>query len=785
MKKKTRKRPRRRTPSFARRLRSFAVRLAVYACLLVCVLLAVYTMYVSSYVQERFAGRRWSIPSKVYSDTTLLYPGQPATAAYLEDTLTRLEYRRVRHHPEEPGHYRVRPGAFEIALRALDIPGRRRNGFPVRITLAQGRIQSITNLKNSEDLFTLELEPEEIMLFYGPERIRRELVALDSIPPYLVHAVLAAEDHRFYEHHGIDPAGILRAAAVNIRHGSVRAGGSTITQQLAKCYFLTPQRTFTRKFKELCIALSMEQQYSKDEILEIYLNEIYLGQKGSVSINGIAEASKFYFGKAAGSLTAAEAATIAGLIRAPNTYSPYNDPRRCRMRRDDVLNAMLKQGWLRPDELQKALAAPVETAGYAAPTRTAPYFMDYVARQLHELYSPEDLAAMGLTIYTTLDTRVQAAAEQALARGLTRLESQYPKLKNPDPAKKLQGAIVVMQPRTGAILAMVGGRDYGTSQFNRITQASRQPGSAFKPIVYLSALDVLTPASLLSNEETTYDLHGRQWTPKNFDDRAPQQMLLRDALAMSVNRPAVAAAMQTGLDRIIANARALGISSPLEPYPSIALGAFEVVPLELARAYCSFAADGLLPYPRALSLVADENDRVLEQHHMEITQATTPAKAFLISSLLQSVVSDGTARSLAARGITFPSAGKTGTTDDSRDAWYIGYTPDLVALVWVGFDDARSMQTTGSGAALPIWADLMRAIPQHVSGSWLAQPPGIIQKTICLQSGLPAEPGVCRTVRDEYFLVENCPRQSCELCYNGTLHKGVKKFMKGLYDRLH
>jgi len=784
-KKTTRKKSRHHKPSIKRRIAFSAFKLGICTVLLLTGVLALYTLYVSGQVQERFAGRRWSIPSKVYSDTTLLYPGQPATAALLQSKLKSLKYRSSKHLPDAPGEYRMPSrNTLEISLRPLTVPGRKRPGFPVRITLADGHIQSIRDLLNDQPLYTLEIEPEEIMLFFGSRHERRELIALDSIPMHLIHAVLAAEDHRFYEHVGIDPIGILRALIINVRHGEVRAGGSTITQQLAKCYFLTPQRTFLRKFKELCIALSMELHYSKDEILEIYLNEIYLGQKGSVSISGIAEASKFYFGKPAESLSIAEAATIAGIIRAPNRYSPYKHAERSRSRRNDVLNSMLKNNWLNSEDTHKAIETPVQTAGYEIRPRTAPYFMDYVARQLHELYSPEALADLGLTIYTTLDMNVQRAAKQALDRGLKRLEAQFPNLKNPVPEKKLQGAVIVMQPRTGAILALVGGRDYGTSQFNRITQARRQPGSAFKPIVYLSALDSLTPATMLSNELTEYDLHGRLWTPDNYDDSAPPKLLLRDALALSVNRPAVAAAMQTGLDNIITTARAMGITSTLEPYPSIALGAFEVNPLELARAYCCFAADGLLPYPRALSLVADDQDHILDQRHMEIKRATTPAKAFLISSLLQSVVSDGTARSLGARGITFPTAGKTGTTDNYRDAWYIGFTPDIVALVWVGFDDARSTHTTGAGAALPIWSELMLAIPQHISGSWLAQPPGITSLTICMQSGLLADSRACSQTREEYFLAENQPDQTCELCRSAGQGR-IKKFMKGIYDRMH
>jgi penicillin-binding protein 1B len=781
---KRKRKPRRRTPSTLRRLSILALKFSICACLLGAGALTVYTLYVSEQVQERFAGRKWSIPSRVYSDTTLLYPGQPTTAEFLENTLKRLDYRPVKRLPAMPGEYRTGDSALEISLRPLTVPGRQRPGFPALIQLRGGRIESMRNTATGEPLYTLELEPAEVMLFFGPQREQRELIALQHMPRHLIHAVLATEDRRFYQHAGIDPVGILRAMLINMRHGSVRAGGSTITQQLAKCYFLTPQRTLLRKFKELCIALSIELGYSKDEILEMYLNEIYLGQKGTIAISGIAEAAKFYFGKSAEGLSVAEAATIAGLIRAPNRYSPYVNAERSRARRNAVLKAMAENGWLTPEHARAAGDAPLTTAGYTVRSRTAAYFMDHVARQLQEFYSADDLEGLGLSIYTTLDMQVQQAAEQALSRGLKRLEDRYPNFKTTDPEKKLQGAVVVLQPRTGTILAMVGGRDYGQSQFNRITQALRQPGSAFKPIVYLSALDSLTPASMLSNAPVTYTLHGREWSPKNYDDSAPPEMLLRDALAQSVNRPAVAAAMQTGLDRIIACARRLGITSALEPYPSMALGSFEVAPLELARAYCCFAADGLLPYPRALSLVADEQGRILNQRHMEIRQAATPAQAFLISSLLQSVVTDGTARSLRAMGCTFPSAGKTGTTDNKRDAWYVGFTPDIVALVWIGFDDGRSIHTTGSGAALPVWADMMLALPQHISGTWLPEPQGILRRTICKRSGLRPDAGACTETREEYFLNGSAPEQTCTLCRHDGDSNPVTNFMKGLYERL-
>jgi penicillin-binding protein 1B len=499
--------------------------------------------------------------------------------------------------------------------------------------------------------------------------------------------------------------------------------------------------------------------YHKNIILEIYLNEIYFGQKESVSINGIGEASYFYFGKPVSELSLSEGAVIAGLIRAPNLFSPYADKRRCLARRDSVLETMYKHDWITAEQLKTALAEPVETSGYDAYVKKAPYFMDYLSQQLTSLYSAQALTSLGLSIFTTLDTQVQEAAERALSKGLQRLEDLHPALKRKEPGKKLQGAIVVMQPRTGYILAMVGGRDYGASQFNRITEAKRQPGSAFKPFVFLSSLDTLTPASILSNEPKTYMVDGKEWRPHNYIAIPQRWFSMREALAKSVNLAAVDLAMKVGLDRVVSTASAFAFSTPLKPYPSIALGAFEVVPLELARAYCAFAADGVLPYPLSLKRVVGEKGKILEQRHMRVQSVTSPGKAFLITSMLRSAVEEGTASSLKDEGIYFPLAGKTGTTNDFKDGWFVGYTPDILALIWIGFDDGTSLQLPASTLTLPIWADLMKSIPQYVSGSWFKPPPDIVMEKVCKESGQLARDSDCPETVEEYFLAENFPKE--------------------------
>lgn len=739
------------------------IKLTVIAGLLAVIALALYVWHLSVRIENRFSAQRWRIPSTVYSDTTLLYPGQRFDPQSLKEKLLDLGYRPLSRRPRQKGEMRFAGSAVEVYLNDLKVPSRNQAGFPVKIRFDGGRIGSIERLGGRDSLPIVELEPEEIGQFYGPERQRRQLVAIQQVPRDLVHAVLAAEDSRFFEHHGFDPLGMLRALYVNLRYGEIRQGGSTITQQLAKNFFLTPERTFSRKLVELVMSIIIEKMYTKDEILEIYLNDIYLGQSGSVAINGVGEAAMFYFGQKVADISLAEAAAIAGLIRAPGRYSPYIDKGRCRQRRDAVLKAMHAKGWVTAEALQAGLAQPIRTVGENIAAKKAPYFMDYLSRQLESLYSPDDLTGLGLSIYTTLDTQVQRAAERALERGLTRLENKVPGLRKKDPAHQLQGAVIVMQPKTGFILAMVGGRNYALSQFNRIDQSRRQPGSAFKPLIYLAALDVLTPASRLSNAPRTYLIDGKPWAPENVNPSQVSDVSMREALATSNNRATVDLAMQVGLERILEQVGRFQFSTSIRPFPSMALGAFEVVPLELARAYCALAGDGVLPYPLPIRDVTDGSGQILNQAHLNIERLIDPAKAYIITDMLRSVVTQGTAQALANWGLPGAVAGKTGTTNNFRDAWFVGYTPDILALVWVGFDNGDPINASGTSAALPIWADLMKAIPQYFSGAGFKMPAGVVTRIVCSESGLLATGRSCPLPMEEVFLENNVPDQPCPL----------------------
>jgi len=757
------------------------IKYALLILVIAVVALAIYGGYFSTQVEKRFSARRWSIPSTVYSDTTLLYPGQRFDPSLFNEKLVNLGYHRVNHLPSRKGEIRVGTDALEIFLNDLKTPWSRREGFPIRIGFSEDRIGTIQRVGSGESLPILELEPEEIMQFFGEERERRHLVAIDQVPEDLIRAVMAAEDHRFFEHFGVDWRGILRAMVTNLRTGAIRQGGSTLTQQLAKNYFLTPARTITRKLKEITLSVIIELKYEKREILEIYLNEIYLGQKGSVAINGVGEASYFYFGKPVKQLTLSQAAIIAGLIKAPNHYSPYRDIERCRSRRDAVLQAMYRYEWISQAELQSALKEPIDAVGFIVSDTKAPYFIDYLTEQLNTLYRPENLSSLGLSIYTTLDTQVQKAAEKALAKGLTRLENSNAELRRDAPEAQLQGAIIVMQPKTGHILALVGGRSYSVSQFNRISQARRQPGSAFKPIVYLTGLSQFTPTTLLSNDRKSYTVNGKLWEPQNFEPVTEYTVSLKDALKKSYNLATVDLAMKTGLENIVEMARRFHFSTPLQPYPSLALGAFEVIPIELARAYCVFAAEGVQPFPLSLKGVLDENDNILEQQHLNIERVITPAEAFVMTRMLQGVVREGTARSLEWLGVTWPVAGKTGTTNDFRDAWFVGYTPDILALVWVGFDNGDPIKATGAAAALPIWADLMNAIPQYRSGTDFNMPAGVEKIRVCPVTGLQAVDG-CPEPIEVYFLAGHAPTEHCSLHDKSGLAGKIIKGIKGLIN---
>ncbi len=721
-----------------------------------------YFLYLYKEVKERFESRRWSVPARVFSATVPLYPGQSLALLQLRQMLEERRYQAALKEPLRAGEYKISKASLAVYLREFKFPGHSLSSQRVQFEFQQNRIQRIRNSQG--DLAFLELEPIEIARLFGPKRESRLLLNIQQVPRHLIDAVVAIEDHRFYEHGGLDWVGVLRAIWADLLARRVVQGGSTITQQLVKNYFLEPERSLKRKFLEASMSMIIEAMYEKDEILEMYLNEIYLGQRGSVAVHGMGEAARFFFGRNVEDLALPEAATLAGMIQAPNSYSPFTHPEATIERRNTVLKRMLDLNKISAEEYDKARLEPLRVPGTFLPVNAAPYFVDYVRQQLHELYSPGVLESQGLNVYTTLHPEMAIAAQKALVEGLQELEKDRAggDEGTGSTADPLQAVLIALQPKTGAVLALVGGRDYAESSFNRALEAHREAGSAIKPFVFLGGLDQFTPASWLPDEPTTYTVDGNPWTPRNSDDKYRGRVTFRLALEDSINSAAVSLGCSIGLDNLVSTLRSLGIHSPLQPVPSIALGDFQITPIELAGAYAALDNDGQRPYLVSLKEVVTEDGDIQERRSVDLSSVTTPAKVFIITNVLAGAMDRGAAKSLRRMGIDFCCAGKAGSSDDNRDSWFAGYTTDLVVLVWVGFDDGRPTNLNGIQGAAKIWTRFFNQVRPWVDPQSFRVPPGIVQRVICGQTGKLAT-SRCPDKRLEYFLVENLPKEYCTL----------------------
>jgi len=722
---------------------------------------------------ERADARRATF---IYAAGQPLAPGVHVQRVGLPATLARLGYAETRATPPSPGLFRRSAGTWEIYLRAGEDAA-----ALVRLQVVDDRIAKLT--RAGQDVASVTLEPEVLASATDRPGEDHKPVRIEETPRVLINAVLAAEDHRFFEHGGLDVRALLRAAWANLRAGRVKEGGSTITQQLVKVRLLSPQRTFFRKLREAWLAAVVESRYSKERILEAYLNEIYLGQRGPIAIRGVGSASRAYFGKEVHQLTTAEAALIAAIIRGPNIYSPAVDPDRAREHRNVVLAQMRDLKMITSDEFERARRAPVQVRSLASPGQSAPYFVDYVRQELEQRF--EGISRVrGVRIATTLDLSLQRFAEAAAVRGLDRLESSLPPGYRRDPARRLQVAVLVVEPATGEIRALVGGRDYLASQFNRVTSARRQPGSAFKPIVFLAALRAgdgapfFTPASRVEDLPITLEFNGEPWSPRNYDDRYEGIVTVRQALEQSLNSATVRIAQTVGLPNVIETARALGLSGQLAPVPAMALGAFEVTPLALARAYLPLANGGIRPAAvSGIRTVQFGDDEVKPAAAEESARVVSPAEAWLLTSLLKGVVTSGTASAVRASGLPDVVAGKTGTTNDGRDAWFVGYSPRLLALVWVGFDNGEPHGMSGAKAALPIWLDFMKqALDAYPQKTDFETPAGISFADIDATNGKRAA-RACPVIVREAFLTGTEP----PLC---DQHRGVIDHVLDGWNRL-
>jgi penicillin-binding protein 1B len=717
-------------------------------------------------------------PPRIYSAPLSLAPGLPLTRERLLARLVPLGYRTAEA-LEDPGDVVVESEAVEVHLRPFTYPEGPFPGGPVRLEFAEGHLVKIRRLPEGEELPELRIEPELLSGDPGAGLALARPVPLEEVPPHLTGAILAVEDRRFLSHGGLDLRAIARAALVNLRHGELVQGGSTITQQLAKTLYLTPRRTFWRKAREAVLALVLELKYPKEAILESYLNAVYFGQRGGVPIRGIEEASRFYFGAGVERLTLPQVALLAALVRGPNLYSPFRDPERARERRALVLKRMREEGMIAEEQEAAAGAAPLGIRAPEEAEAQAPYFVDYTLQRLEEAGATVEAAPAQIS--TTLDPLLQRAAAAAVQRALARLERRYPHLRRERPEDRLQAALVALDVRTGAVLALVGGREYRESQFNRAVQARRQPGSLFKPFVYLAALtpaegrSPFTGATLVDDAPLTLLAAGKPWSPENYDGLFRGPVTVRTALEQSLNVPTVRVAEAIGLGRIVEAAQAAGITSPLAPVPSLALGTSEVTLLEVTAAYATLAAGGqrVTPNPVAAVILGGE---VYQEALGPGPEVVSPQVAFILTHLLRGTLERGTGAEAQALGLSRPAAGKTGTTDDFRDAWFVGYTPTVAVGVWVGFDRQEPLKLGGAVAALPLWVDFLENLPQNEPADFPV-PPGVSFRTVDPGTGGLAT-WECPVRVEEAFLEGTEPTAACP-AHPGGLFRWLRRGTEG------
>ncbi|MEM9291297.1 MAG: PBP1A family penicillin-binding protein [Acidobacteriota bacterium] len=707
-------------------------------------------------------GRSPSEPSRLYGANASLSLGEKISLDEVEALLTERGYRAVAAEASlEAGTYLREDGALAAKLRSFLSP---EGAMAPSLLQVRVRDQRIVALEwGGERVRQALLDPTLIGSVYGPQRIERRAVTLEEVPDDLVRAVLAMEDDDFFRHAGVSVTGILRAAWVNFRGGTVRQGGSTLTQQLVKNLFLTHERTVSRKVREMLLAVLVEMRYSKQAILEAYLNEIYLGSVAGTNLHGVGAASWAYFHKPVEELTLEEAAALAGMIPAPAIYHPLNHPERCLERRDRVLDRIGELKWLDPELLATARQAELKVEQGPLRVRFAPYFSDYVTQEAQQRFGIHGLEDAGYQLLTTLDAKAQERAEEAVSWGLESLEEGWQK--NHEGPEPLQGSLVAVDPESGGIRAYVGGRDYGTSQFDRVAGARRQAGSAFKPVVYAAAFErgVAAPSSLVDDSPITVTLAGRRWSPQNDDDDFEGWMSVRTAVERSRNVPTVRLALETGLKRVVELARGLGFEGRMEPLPSLALGAFEVTALEMATAYGTLASGGVRPPAHGLTAIyTATGEAVPALETAEGERVISPQSAYLLTSVLQGVFERGTARRARYDGLRGPLAGKTGTTNDRRDSWFGGYSSRLAAVVWVGYDDNSTTRLSGTRAALPIWSRFIEGVSP--SGGWprFEAPEGIVTAAVDPASGDLATES-CPDVLVEVFREGYQPADLCPL----------------------
>jgi penicillin-binding protein 1B len=730
-------------------------------------------------------------PSRLYARSERIEPDAPWTAKRMTSHLDLVGYRAADASRDLlPGEYRFDEGSTRTLLvrqRRFPGPDGMVGGGTLRVTFSSQSIRRIDGLTGGADgqpqwveAGWALLEPALITSYYSDNNRERRPVVLDQVPQHLVDAIVAAEDQKFYDHQGISITGIARAFVVNLRGGQVQQGGSTLTQQLVKNLYLTQDRTFVRKLREAVLATMLEIRYSKNQILQAYLNEIFLGRIGRVNLMGVGAAAHGYFGKPIDQITLGEAATIAGVIPAPNRLTPVRHPEAALEARNKVLGLMLDQKLISEEAHRRAVGLPLVTAPKGLEVDRARYAVDAIAAEVEERFGIQSLAGRGLQILSTLSLEEQIAAEEAVSWGVEALEGGWQK--NHKGEHVLQASLLSVVPATGEVLAYVGGRDYGQSQFDRVRLAHRQAGSAFKPLVYAAAFAqrVATPIDQLDDSPLEVVQAGRVWKPKNYDGDFRGLVTVRESLERSLNVPTAELALEVGLPKVVSWARELGIESPLQPVPSIALGAFEVTPTELLTAYATLANGGRRPQIHLITGILDANGKVLDGRGIPQPRQVIGADvAYVTTSLLEGVFERGTARGARAAGLEDPMAGKTGTTNGGRDSWFVGYAPQKATAVWVGYDEGDTTSLTGARGALPVWTRYTARTRPPGGYSRFLPPAGVVTMRVDPSTGQRAT-GRCPYTITEVFLEDDAPEYACEM-HGGDERWGRKR---GFWSRV-
>jgi penicillin-binding protein 1B len=736
----------------------------VFLSAIVIGILAYYWTVFSGRIDNLLKGEVFTRTAGIYAAPKQLRVNEPISIDEVVTFLKRAGYvEKGTQADAGRGRYALNGTAVDVEpSNASTVDGLRQFAH-VRVQFAKGgkAIASLSDLDGRGPLQTTWLEPELISSVTGRERAKRKVIGFSDLPPHLISAITVTEDRSFFEHHGVNFRGILRALVrrydIDPNSPLARQGGSSITQQLVKNLLLSPEQTPKRKISEAYLSIILETRLSKEQIFALYCNQVYMGQQAGFSINGFGEAASAYFNKDVTNLSLPEAAFLAAIIRSPNRYNPYHDIHTATARRNQVLDSMAETGAITQDEANKAKDSPLQVA----PTKgridvsDAPYFADYVQNQLGDMIAGSGTADH-LRIYTTIDMDLQRAAYSALTKQLADLDKIEAKRFEPG---TLQAALVAMNAKTGEIVAMVGGRDYSKSQLNRAADAFRQPGSVFKPFVYATALNtaydpvprVITPATTYMDEPKTFTFDNQQYSPGNFGDTySHEPVTLREGLVHSLNVVTVEVAMEVTIGRVMSLAAKAGLPRPPRAYPAMALGTSEATPLQIASAYTAFANLGSRTTPIAINRITTGEGKTIASPTTQRSEVLRPDVAFVMTSFMKDVINRGTAAKVRARGLKAVLAGKTGT---SRDGWFAGYTPNLVCAVWVGFDDGSQLGLTGANSALPIWSDFMQfALTEHPewSGDW-EMPAGVEAVEINPKTGEPTAPEDTEK-RTEYFI---------------------------------